>query len=148
LVIAQVIFRVIVSEPEFEMHEKVLLQALKQRASFERKLLQWPRQILGKDLPQTSPALIEFAEMKQLRNDLVHFTSTHSTVHVAPNLIMHGMVDISRYSDLSVAKIERIPLIVLGFAKELMLLRGATPDSIGVLVHSWFGVPPDMGADA
>ena len=134
-------FRVIVSEPEFKHFEQRLLNDLDKRRSLEWKIKQWPREILAKELPKSSPAIAAFVELKQIRNDLVHFTSTHSSVHVKPNLIVHGLVNTKRYANLSVDYVEQIPSVVLGFAKELMFLRGATTSDIGQLFHLWFGIP-------
>lgn len=132
-------FRVVVSETAFKEHEEKLVTELNGRISLERKLRKWPKRILGEDLDFDSEAIKAFLELKNLRNELVHFVSTHSAIELPGPITISGLADTSVYSSLSSEVASRCPNIVRGVAYEVFRLRGIDATDRENVFHSWFG---------
>jgi len=135
-------FRVIVSEPAFQEHEKKLEKELNGRISLEQKLRKWPKRILGEDLDFESEHVKAFMDLKELRNSLVHFTSTHTSIELPGPIFIKGLADTSTYSSLTVEVAIRCPEVVRGFAYEVFRVRGIDAGKREHAFHSWFGEPP------
>jgi len=71
-------FRVCVSEPKRAEHQAQFLEDLRRRISLDQKIRKWPKRILGHELPLDAAPGKHFMELKDLRNLLIHFTSTHT----------------------------------------------------------------------
>lgn len=135
-------FRVIVSEPAFQEHEDKLLKELNGRISLEQKMRKWPKRILGEDLNFDSDHIKAFTELKNLRNSLVHFTSTHTSIELPGPIIISGLADTSIYSSLTAEVAIHCPEIIRGFAYEVFRVRGI--ENREWAFHSWFGEPHVM----
>jgi len=135
-------FRVIVSEPAFQEHEYKLVKDLNERISLEKKLRTWPKRILGKGIDFDSEHVKAFLELKELRNSLVHFTSTHTSIELPGPIFIKGLADTSSYSSLTAEVAIRCPEVVRGFAYEVFRVRGIDVGKREHSFHSWFGEPP------
>lgn len=133
-----IFFRVIVSEASFKHHQQRLLDDLNSRRSLDYKLRNWPRRVLGKGLNFTAPVAKAFLELKDRRNSLMHFTSTHQTINL-PGIEMHGLADTSVFDDLTVNDAERAVEVVEGMVKEVFRLRGIPEEKLGQALHLWTG---------
>ncbi len=133
-----IFFRVIVSEAGFTQHEQRLLDDLNKRRSLDYKLRNWPRRVLGKGLDFTAAIPKAFLELKDRRNALMHFTSTHQTVSL-PGIEIHGAADTSVFDDLTVKDAEKGVEIAEGMVEELCRLRGLPEEKIGQALHLWTG---------
>jgi hypothetical protein len=139
-----VFFRVKVGEPGFEQHESIVLSDLSNRKSLDYKLKNWPRQILGKPLDLASPGVAAFMQLKECRNALMHFTSSHETVAIE-NIEIQGLADTTMYDGLVAADAVRAVFTAEGIIAELFRLAGFTEDRIPPGLHLWLGkVPPSI----
>ena len=132
-------FRIIVSEPAFQEHEKKLVNEQNGRISLEQKLRKWPRRVLGQDLDFDSEQMKAFVELKELRNGLVHFVSTHSSSDLPGSITINGLSDTSIYSSLTAAVAIRCPDVVRGVAYEVFKVRGIDASKRAHAFHAWFG---------
>jgi hypothetical protein len=78
-----IFFRVVVSDPAFSRYAQRVLTDLNQRRSLDKKIRDWPRDILGRGLNFDEPAPKSFLAVKNLRNSLMHFTSSHESLELA-----------------------------------------------------------------
>lgn len=85
-----IFFRGVVSEPDYAVHEARLLDDLKRRRSLDFKLRKWPKDILGSELNLTSGIGPDFIALKERRNGLAHFTSSHQSVTL-PGIVIKGL---------------------------------------------------------
>lgn len=133
-------FRVVVSETEFAAHEQFVLKDLRAGKPFARKIEDWPKTIFGGNLSTEAASALD--DLRKLRNNLTHFTSSHETVQLPGPVIINGMVDISVYNELNDAKAIWARDTVLLVAAEIFVLRGVTEQQVPYLLHGWFGIVP------
>lgn len=136
-----VYFRVVVEEDPFTAHKNRLLADIRGPVSLARKLERWPRDILSRALSETEGPGKAFAELRRLRNKLMHFTSSHQTVQV-PGAIIHGMADTSAYDSLGDADAEHALRVAEDLLAEIFRLRGIPQERIPHALHAWTGRPP------
>lgn len=134
-------FRLIVSEKEFHKHEPYFLKTIQNRKSLDFKLKDWPRTILEKELNLGSGVGKEFTELKNLRNSLMHFTSSHDSVDI-PGAQVQGMVNIEIYERLKKEDAENVLELAYGFISEVFRLRGVKESDIPHTLSLWSGKPP------
>lgn len=137
-----VYFRVLVSEQPYEYAKRRILDDLKRRRSLDRKLKSWPRIVLGKKLNLGSGVGRDFMKLKELRNGLMHFSSSHESIEVL-GLAIHGLADTTDYESLD----EHAAVKALDTAENLICevfrLRGADDTDLCHGLHSWTGKLPD-----
>jgi len=86
-----VYFRVLVSEPWFSSSEQDILKDISKRKSLDYKIKNWPKKVLGNSLDMQKSEILSFLELKDHRNKLMHFTSTHEgTTKNGDFGVMHG----------------------------------------------------------
>jgi hypothetical protein len=134
-------FRVAVEEPGFTQHKSRLLKDLKDRRSLEYKLKAWPATILGKAVNFEEPAAKAFLTLKERRNGLMHFTSSHETVFV-PGITIHGLADTTILDRLT--RIDALDAVeaVEGMIYVLLRARGISEQNLPHVLHSWTGKVP------
>ncbi len=137
-------FRIVVSTPAFQEHEKKLLDELNGRISLEQKLRKWPKRIFGEGLNFDSEQMKAFTELKELRNSLVHFVSTHASIELPGSIIINGLADTSIYSSLTATVAISCPDVVRGVAHEVFRVRGIEASKRVHAFHAWFGEPPTV----
>lgn len=135
-------FRVIVSEPAFWEHENKLVKELNGRIPLEQKLRKWPKRILGEDLDFNSEQVKAFIDLKELRNSLVHFVSTHTSIELPGSITIKGLADTSIYSSLTAEIAISCPEVVRGFAYEVFRVHGIDALKREHAFHAWFGELP------
>jgi hypothetical protein len=136
-----VLFRVLVSEPNFMKHEQRVLADLKKRKSLDYKLKNWPKEILGKSLDFEASAPKAFLALKEHRNKLMHFTSSHQTV-ILPGTEIQGLSDTSAFDSLSLADAVNALEIAESMVCALLRLRGVPEDRLPHAIHLWTGRIP------
>lgn len=114
-------FRAFVEEQENEALHGALLRDLRAKTTLERRLATWPRRYLGERLDLRQGPGGDFVRLKNLRNSIVHFQTTHETVR-APQLIMHGLADTTEYDALNGSSAESALVIVEKLAAEIFRL--------------------------
>lgn len=139
-------FRVVVSEEPFQKHEKKLLKELSDRILLDRKCREWPARIFGASPNPKNGSVRAFAELKELRNKLIHFVSSHETVHLPGNITIHGLADTSAYNSLTTQVALTSVETVRGFAYEIFRLRGIASENWPHSFHGWFGEVPSNQA--
>ena len=133
-----VFFRVVVEEPGFTQHKPRLLKDLKHRRSLEHKLKTWPAAILGKAVNFEEPAAKAFLAMKERRNELMHFTSSHESVLV-PGVVIHGLANTTILDRLTRADAVGAVEAVEEMICILLRARGISKQNLPHALHSWTG---------
>ncbi len=134
-------FRLVVSEKDFKHHEQYFLKTISDRKSLEYKLKEWPKVILGRKLIIDSGIGKDFVDLKNLRNYLMHFVSTHETVRV-PNIEIQGLANIDRYENLEIVDAQNALNVAEGFLCEIFRLRGIAENDIDYMLRLWTAKVP------
>ena len=134
-------FRVVVSEPGFTQHKQRVIQDLDKRRSLDHKLRNWPGDILGKALDFTAPTPKAFLALKDRRNALMHFTSSHKTIRL-PGVEIQGLADTSVLDTLTLSDARNALEVAEGMVCELFRLRGTPEDQLPDALHMWTGRVP------
>lgn len=93
-VFLNVYFRILISESAYKHAENKIQNDLQKRVTLDKKLKEWPKEVFGKNMDFGSGAGQRFMELKNKRNELVHFSSTWETVEV-PGITISGLADTS-----------------------------------------------------
>jgi len=137
-----IFFRVLVSETSYSHAEHRICADLKNpRFGLDRKLKEWPAAVFGKGLELGSGTGQRFIALKNTRHRLMHFTSSHQTNSI-PGVEIHGLADISVYSELSLQSAFDALRTAEDFLCEVFMLRGIAKDNLPHAMHSWTGRPP------
>lgn len=136
-----IFFRVVVSEPDYAVHEARLLDDLKRRRSLDYKLRNWPKTTLGTELNLFSGVGADFVALKERRNGLAHFTSSHESKRL-PGIVIQGLAGTSVYDDLTVAHAIQALAVAEGIVLEVFRLRGIPEENLGGAMHLWTGRVP------
>lgn len=135
-------FRVVVEEDEFKIHRVKLLQDVKNRIPLESKLKEWPKRVLGKRLDFDTPNVRMFVDLKNQRNALMHFASSHESIELPGPIYIHGLADISVLNALSLSLAIKYPSVIRNFSYEIFSARGISGENLPHAFHQWFGEPP------
>ena len=133
-------FRVRVEERKVPGEREAFLKELSARISLDRKLKQWPQRYLSGELNVTSGAGAEFMKLKELRNSIVHFTSSHESIDLG-NVTIHGLADTTEYDALSAEKAIWALQTAEDFVAEIFQLAGIASKEIPHALHAWVGSP-------
>ncbi len=133
-------FRIIVSEDEYSKHKQRVLKDLKSRKPLYYKLKNWPEDILGKTIDFQSDTLKRFDDLRNLRNKLMHFTSSHESIVVPGTKIsIVGLADTSAYDSLTSVDEKAILGTAEGIVQEIFRLRGIPEIDIPYALQLWTG---------
>ena len=135
-------FRVVVEEDGFHAHRERVLKDIKRRCSLEAKIKKWPGKVLGVPLDESTENVKRFLDLKNHRNALMHFVSSHESIELPGHVYVRGMADMSAFQSLSVEQAAEYPEIIKRFAFEIFLARGITEEQLPHAYHQWFGEPP------
>lgn len=133
-------FRTRVDELD-KSHQTSLQRDLNARKSIDFKLKNWPTRYLAAELDLTKGPGAEFAEIKSLRNSIVHFTSSHESVEVG-GLAFHGVADITAYDDLGERHASAALTAAEALVSEVFRLAGLAAQDVSRLMHAWTGSAP------
>jgi hypothetical protein len=134
-------FRVVVSETAFAQHERRIIRDIQRRASIDHKLRRWPEVVFGRPLDPQDPAFQSFLALKERRNALMHFTSTHETL-MGDGFQIQGLADTSVFDDLTAADATAALEIAEGMLCVLLRHRGIPETRLAAALHLWTGLPP------
>lgn len=144
-VFLNVYFRVVVSEADFvHKAEEVIRDLSNPRFGLESKIRKWPQKVFGKELDFSQGAVQKFVELKNKRNRLMHFTSSHQSITEIPGVIIHGWADVSEYQALKAQDALDALSTSEGFLCEIFALRGIAPERFPHQLHSWTGRVPSI----
>ena len=137
-----VYFRVLVSEKEFkDSHEKIT-QDLNLKVGIDTKIREWPVVVLKQKIELGSGIGQRFTELKNKRNHLTHFSSSHETIKV-PGVVLNGMADTSVYDSMNKEMAVTALEVAEAFICEVFRLRGIEADRLPHSLHAWTGKPPN-----
>jgi|Cruoilmetagenom7_1024161.scaffolds.fasta_scaffold71042_1 hypothetical protein len=139
-------FRVVVEEDGFRTHRDRVLKDIERRRSLDAKIKKWPENVLGVRLDESTANVKRFLDLKNHRNALMHFVSSHESIELPGPLYVHGMADMSAFQALSLEQAVEYPEIIRRFVFEIFLARGITEERLPHAFHQWFGEPPSNHA--
>ena len=129
------------SEPAFAQHEGLITRDLRRRASLDHKLRRWPHVVFGRPLELDDPMVRSFLALKERRNALMHFTSTHETL-TGDGFEIQGLADTSVFDDLTAADAAAALEVAEGMLCVLLRYRGIPEARLPAALHLWTGLPP------
>jgi hypothetical protein len=136
-----IFFRIVVSENNFIRHKQRVMNDLYHHKSLDYKLKHWPKAILGKGLNFNEPVPKAFLDLKNRRNVLMHFTSTHESLKLL-GIEVHGLADTATFDTLQVSDAAEALDLAEGMLCELFRLKGATEQHLKHALHAWTGKVP------
>jgi len=131
-------FRIIVEEQGFAQYKALIVKDLKSHKTIDYKIRNWPRRIFGKTLNFSEGIPKQFLELKRLRNELMHFKSSHEAMHM-PGVSVYGLADTSALDDLDISKAFLAHDIAEGMLIQLFRLRGIAENEMSSHIHLWTG---------
>ncbi|HMV13164.1 MAG TPA: hypothetical protein PKD88_11915 [Nitrosomonas sp.] len=136
-----VYFKVLINEPDYaHANEKISNDLDNTMYSLEKKIKEWPRHAFGKGLDLGGGAGQKFIALKERRNRLIHFTSSHVTFSM-PGFAIYGMADTTDYHSLTAKSAIDALQTAEAFLCEIFMLRGISPENLSSALHSWTGKP-------
>lgn len=109
--------------------------------SLDKKLKNWPKRYLGSELDLSNGPGAEFMRIKILRNSIVHFNSTHTTLKYE-GVEFQGLADTTDYDALSYEEARNALFAAEDLIAEVFVLAGVERDKVKHLLHSWTGRLP------
>jgi hypothetical protein len=145
-IFVNIYFRVLVSQPAFRQHKQMVFNDLNVNSpggpkGLDYKLRHWPAKILGKSLAWQGGRAKEFDEIRDVRNALMHFTSSHDTA-TFPNMIIEGMANTTIYDALAPQAALKALNAAEGIVAEILLRSGSTSEQIPQALQAWTGKVP------
>jgi hypothetical protein len=137
-----VYFRVCVSQAQYNHAEALVLRDLESQASLDRKIRAWPTHVFGVGIELGNGIGQRFIELKERRNGLVHFASTHETIQLPKSISIHGLADISFYNSLDALFAAHALRTAEQFICEVFRLQGVKEEQLRHSLHAWTGRPP------
>lgn len=134
-------FRVVVSEAGFKQFNEKIAQDFEDQVPLDHKIKEWPKLVFGKSLDLSQGIGQKFIELKNLRNWLMHFTSSFESVSF-DNITIQGLADISTYEALGVQDATQSLTTAEGIISEVLKLRGAQAEHIPSNLQYWLGKIP------
>ena len=133
-------FRLLVSQDAFKNYERRIINDLKHRISLEEKLVKWPKLLFGREFDQSKGIGQEFKELKDLRNKLMHFTTSHETLKIG-EIEIHGLSDISFYHKLTTEDSLRAETVAHRTMAEVIRLSGKSEEEVKAEMLRYTGWP-------
>jgi hypothetical protein len=140
-------FRVVATERNGGAQENQFGQDLARRISLEQKLTTWPIRHLQANLDLRHGAGKAFVGLKRVRNSIVHFESSHDTVHTG-SAILHGLADTTDYDGLTAASANEALTIAENLVTEIFRLAGFDDATIDHAATVWIGKRPKAESDS
>ena len=107
----------------------------------DKKLKKWPKRYLGSELDLSNGPGAEFMRIKDLRNSIVHFNSTHTTLKYE-GVEFLGLADTTDYDALSYEEARNALFAADDLIAEVFVLAGVERDNVKHFLHSWTGRLP------
>jgi hypothetical protein len=142
-VFMNVYFRILITEEPYKHAKQRILNDLDKQAPLDRKLKEWPKLVFGEKIKFGSGIGQKFSKLKNTRNKLVHFSSTHEPIEV-PGVTINGMADTTVYNSLGKHAANEALEVAEGFIGEIFRLRGIHENEICHALHSWTGKVPEI----
>jgi len=138
-----IFFRLKVKEPNFISHERYLLDCLSNRKSLEFKIKNWPKSILGLTIDLTTGIGKRFSDLKDKRNELMHFTISDEPV-IIENIQLRNFSDLSSYHSLQDSDAYGAVATAEDFIQAILELSGVSDSKLNGRMLFWTGRPPNQ----
>jgi hypothetical protein len=126
-------------------HKDQLERDLRAKKPLGRKLEEWPLLLFGKTADFGQGPGQRFKATLDSRNTLMHFISDTHSLEVE-GLIVNGLIDTSEFDNLTSSSGWSAVQAAEEFIAYLLLLGGASTDSIPHLLHHWVAKVPRRAA--
>lgn len=135
-------FRIMVEGKAYSAYKALIQKDLEYPyASLDRKIKTWPSKVLCKNLDVTTGIGKDIVLLKEKRNKLMHFTSSHETVKVG-NIILKGTANTDVFDKLTADDATHALDVAERFVAEIFILKGERPENVSHGLHSWTGKLP------
>jgi hypothetical protein len=135
-------FRILIEESEHQAHRARILDDLNRRISLDKKIRSWPELLFGRQWDLSSGTGKAFADLKEKRNALMHFTSTHESISEIPGILIHGLADTEVFDSLQSCDADVALKVAEDSICDILQLSGQTEkEQLGGL-HLWTGKVP------
>jgi len=129
-------FQVLITKPEYSTHDSFIQDSLNRRRSLEYKIKNWPKRVFGKHIDLTAGVGKRFAELKDLRNRLMHFGDVQRELDVA-GAKLHNFTDITFYHALEERDAWKALHTSLAFIVEVLKLASKDEKQLAGLTVQW-----------
>jgi len=131
------------SNLHIEDRESILRNVKDRNFSIYKKLIEWPKGILGADLPERAidhPPFSPFVEAYQLRAAIMHFQSDHQVV-TAGRFVFDRMVNVTKLqvSSSDAGKFFSAAEAVVREILSIEFNQPGYPEDIEASFHAWTG---------
>ena len=140
-VFMNVYFRILITEELYKHAKQRILNDLDRPVPLDRKLKDWPNLVFGQKIKFGSGIGQKFSDLKNTRNKLIHFSSTHESIEV-PGITINGMADTTVYNLLGEHAASEALEVAENFIGEIFRLRGIHENEICHSLHAWTGKVP------
>ena len=110
------------------------------RKDLPHRLNIWPEKFFGVKLSGSHDN--GFSQLLKERNRLVHFTNSHETLDISPDLMIVGLTNTGRYDNLLPDHAAHCLEVCLTEIRRVHSASGRTGESLEGAFHSWTGIPP------
>lgn len=131
-------FRIHATESGSAELQDALVKDLEKKITLDQKLLQWPKRHLHTMLNLKVGPGHAFVSLKKRRNSIIHFESTHETIH-ASNIIIHGLADTTQYDSLSAESAAEALATAEALVAEVFCLAGFDKETLETALAGWIG---------
>jgi hypothetical protein len=131
-------FRVSTESPDFSQHRASILDDLERRRSLQYKTREWPKRVLGRQIDLGKGAGQRFLALLDRRNQLMHFTSSHSTVDI-PKGSVQGLAELTVYESLTSDDANDAIATIDDLVVEFFAVAGKPPEKCLRERHYWLG---------
>jgi len=133
--------RVIIEEMDNVGLKEEFLRDLESRKPLDYKIKKWPKRILGTSVDLSTGVGRDFVSLKEKRNTLTHFVSSHEQIEIE-NILIKGLADISVYNELTFNDAQFALKTAEGILEEIFRCRGIKKEDIPHMMHQWAGKVP------
>jgi hypothetical protein len=134
-----IFFQILVNEPIYGKYKTYILGSILERRSIDYKIKHWPKKLFNQSIDFASGAGKQFLELKELRNQLMHFSSNETVTIKGVDL--HNVSNISFYESLEIADAEKASNMVMGIIEEILKLSGLSGSELQLRMLHWTGAP-------
>jgi len=138
-------FRILIEQPEHLVHRDRILNDLRSRKSLDKKLQNWPKLLFGRPWDLASGPGKRFADLKEKRNALMHFNSSHESVTEIAGVLIHGLADTGAFDSLRRDDADLAVRIAEDSICDLLRLSGQSDGEIKAGLQLWTGRFTAMG---
>jgi hypothetical protein len=129
-------FQVLVTRPEYSTHDSFIQNSLKRRHSLEYKINHWPKRVFNKHVDMSTGVGKRFAQLKDLRNKLMHFGDVHRELDIAGTKL-HNFTDTTFYQVLEDKDAWKALHTSLLFIVEVLKLVSKDQNQLAGLTVQW-----------